>query len=136
MCAREGAGTEFRQAPGFGLENITEAEKFLNDSKRVLPDKSRVESPLNYYQGMYGGAIWNLTILPGILKHKIPVYVKSWTAKPSKEIDNKGDAAYMDFTVTCVLDQTKTGTWWNEIIYAPEADLYKNVYKRTVKTPD
>lgn len=115
---------------------LDDAETFLQDPSRVLPDKTRVESPLNYYTGMFGGAIWNLSILPGILNHKIPVYVKSWTVKPSKEIDCKGQAAYMDFTVNCIMDQTKTGSWWDSIIYSAEGDAYKNLYKATSKTAD
>jgi hypothetical protein len=62
--------------------------------------------------------------------------VQSWTVKPSKEIDSTGKAAYMDFTVNCVLDQTKTGNWWANEIYAPEADAYKNYYRQQVKVPN
>lgn len=111
-------------------------QAFLTDKRFAKPDNERVDNPLNYYHGIYGGALWNLSILPGIFSHKIPVYVKSWKAKPSKEIDSTGKAAYMDFTVTCVLDQIKTGNWWANEIYAPEADAYKNLYRKKVKEPN
>lgn len=117
---------------------ITKAANDLQDAmvddKLSAPDVARVDDPLNYSNGYYGGALWHLSILPGIFSHKLPVYVQSWTVKPSKEIDSTGKAAYMDFTVTCVLDQVKTGNWWANEIYAPEADAYKNVYREQVKT--
>ena len=105
----------------------------LVDDKLSASDIARVDDPLNYSTGYYGGALWHLSILPGIFSHKLPVYVQSWTVKPSKEIDSTGKAAYMDFTVTCVLDQVKTGNWWANEIYAPEADAYKNCYREQVK---
>jgi hypothetical protein len=117
---------------------ITNAANDLQNAmvadKLSVPDVDRVNDPLNYYNGYYGGALWHLSILPGIFSHKLPVYVQSWTVKPSKEIDSTGKAAYMDFTVTCVLDQIKTGNWWANEIYAPEAEAYKKVYKQQVKT--
>ena len=111
-------------------------KKVLVDETFSQNDKARVDDPVNWYKGYYGGALWHLSVLPGIFSHKIPVYVKSWTVKPSKEIDSTGKAAYMDFTVTCVLDQTKTGNWWANEIYAPEADAYKNYYRQQVKVPN
>ena len=122
---------------GTAIENMCDkAQLFLNDEGRVKNDKERVESSYNWYGGMYGGALWHLSILPGVFKYRIPVYVKNWSAKPSKEIDNAGRAAYVDFTVTCVMDQIKTGTWWTNMIYAPEGDAYKNRYKEQVKEPN
>ena len=111
-------------------------QKVLVDETFSKNDKERVDNPVNWYKGYYGGALWHLSVLPGIFSHKIPVYVQSWTVKPSKEIDSTGKAAYMDFTVTCVLDQTKTGNWWANEIYAPEADAYKNHYRQQVKVPN
>lgn len=108
-------------------------ERFLVDETFSKKDIERVDDQVNWYKGYYGGALWHLSVLPGIFSHKIPVYVKTWTAKPSKEIDSTGKAAYMDFTVTCELDQTKTGNWWVNEIYAPEADAYKKLYKEKVK---
>lgn len=117
-------------------DGLTNLQKFLTDERFSQTDLERVNNPLNYYNGIYGGALWHLSILPGVFSHKLPVYVQSWTAKPSKEIDSTGKAAFMDFTVTCVLDQIKTGNWWANEIYAPEADAYKNTYRRLVKTPN
>ena len=114
-------------------EDLKEA---LVDETFSKKDIERVDDPVNWHKGYYGGALWHLSVLPGIFSHKIPVYVKSWTVKPSKEIDSTGKAAYMDFTVTCVLDQTKTGNWWANEIYAPEADAYKNCYREQVKVPN
>ena len=108
----------------------------LNNKKRVLNDKNRVQSTLNFHDGFFGGALWNLTVLPGIFSHKFPIFVQSWTAKPSKEIDATGNAAYIDFTITCVMDQIKCGTWWSNCIYRAEGEEYKNTYKAQVKTAD
>lgn len=113
-----------------GLQNV------LVDDKYALNDMQRVQSPINYYKGMFGGALWNLSIYPGILKHKIPVYIDNWSITPSKEIDRDGNAAYVDFNIHCTMDQIKTGTWWSDNIYAPESDAYKNLYKKKVKEPD
>lgn len=118
------------------IENsVKDLEGVLVDEQLSQDDKTRVDDPINWYRGYYGGALWHLSILPGIFRRKIPVYIQSWTAKPSKEIDSTGKAAYMDFNVTCVLDQVKTGNWWANEIYAPEADAYKNYYRKQVKEP-
>ena len=116
--------------------SVNDLQDVLVDKRLSRSDGARVDDPINWYKGYYGGALWHLSILPGIFSHKIPVYVQSWTAKPSKEIDSTGKAAYMDFTVTCVLDQVKTGNWWANEIYAPEADAYKNYYRKQVKVPN
>lgn len=113
-----------------GLQNI------LVDDKYALNDMQRVQSEVNYRKGMFGAALWNLSIYPGILKHKFPVYIENWSVTPSKEIDRDGNAAYVDFTILCKMDQIKTGTWWSDNIYAPESDAYKNLYKAKVKEPD
>lgn len=122
---------------------LTEAEqtaeatqKFLQNKHYALTDKGRVTSSVNWQTGIFGGAIWNLSICPGLIKHKIPVYVQKWNITPSKEIDYAGNAAYVDFELTCVMDQIKTGSWWINNIYDSETDTYKNLYKSQVKTPD
>lgn len=137
-----GADTEFERRNQ--LKNVVEAGKnimdnlqnVLVDDKFALDDAERVKSKLNWYKGMFGGAIWNLSIFPGIFKHKIPIYIKNWSITPSKEIDRDGNAAYIDFDITCFMDQIKTGTWWADNIYAPESDAYKNLYKKKVKEAD
>lgn len=88
-------------------------------------DKTRVTSSLNTYHGFFGGAIWNLAIMPGILKYKIPVSITNWTATLSKEIDSNGNAAYCDFTVACQTDQDKSAIYWLNQIYSSDTDSYK-----------
>lgn len=113
-----------------------DVQDFLKNKHYSLTDKGRVESSVNWQTGIFGGAIWNLSICPGLLKHKIPVYIESWNITPSKEIDYAGNAAYVDFELKCVMDQLKTGTWWINNIYDSETDTYKNLYKKQVKIPD
>lgn len=135
LCANSSAErTEQLSSLSEAITNAANTlESILVDEKLSKSDIDRVNDQMNWYKGYYGGALWHLSILPGIFSHKIPVYVQSWTAKPSKEIDSTGKAAYMDFTVTCVLDQVKTGNWWANEIYAPEADAYKDAYRSQVK---
>lgn len=119
------------------MHNTLDAvQGFVANKQYGLNDADRVKTPANWHTGMFGGALWNLTICPGLLKHKIPVYVKNWNITPSKEIDFNGNAAYVDFDLTCVMDQVKTGTWWINNIYDSETDAYKNLYKRQTKIPD
>lgn len=117
-------------------QTVEAAQKFLQNKHYSLADKGRVESSVNWQTGIFGGAIWNLTICPGLFKHKIPVYIKSWNITPSKEIDYAGNVAYVDFELKCFMDQDKTGSWWINNIYDSETDAYKNLYKAQVKTPD
>jgi len=93
----------------------------------ALHSDDRVNDTLNYHEGMLGGAIWYLTILPGLLSAQIPVYVDSWSAKPSKEIDANGEASYYDFTLSCTMDQIKSGAWWGQAIRADDYVSYKNL---------
>lgn len=111
-------------------------QSFLQNKHYSLTDRGRVESSVNWSTGIFGGAIWNLSICPGLLKHKIPVYIKTWNITPSKEIDYAGNAAYVDFELHCEMDQLKTGSWWVNNIYDSETDTYKNLYKKQIKTPD
>lgn len=100
--------------------------KFLSKNTEIMhTDVIRVADETNYSKGIYGGAIWNLTVLPGILNHNIPVYVQSWNAKPSKEIDAKGNSLYYDFTVHCVMDQIKSANWWLNVINDNDFAQYK-----------
>lgn len=130
---REDRITQLKKFANATKSAAADVERFFVDKTFSKKDIERVDDQMNWYKGYYGGALWHLSVLPGIFSHKIPVYVKTWTAKPSKEIDSTGKAAYMDFTVTCKLDQTKTGNWWVNEIYAPEADAYKKLYKEKVK---
>jgi hypothetical protein len=93
-------------------------------------DQTRVNSSLNTYNGIFGGAIWNLTIMPGILKYSIPVCITNWTASLSKEIDNNGDAAYCDFTIACQTDQDKSALYWLNQIYSSDTDAYKLAFAK------
>lgn len=93
-------------------------------------DQTRVNSSLNIYNGFFGGAIWNLTIMPGMLKYSIPVSITNWTATLSKEIDSNGDAAYCDFTVTCQTDQDKSALYWLNQIYSSDTDAYKLAFAK------
>lgn len=98
-------------------------------------DQTRVNSTLNTYDGIFGGAIWNLSIMPGILKYSIPVSITNWTVNMSKEIDSNGDAAYCDFTVDCKTDQDKSSLYWLNQIYSSDSDSYKLEFaKRNNKT--
>lgn len=117
-------------------DTAKDVQDFLKNKHYSLTDKGRVQSSVNWRTGIFGGAIWNLSICPGLIKHKIPVYIESWNIVPSKEIDYAGNAAYVDFELKCVMDQIKTGTWWINNIYDSETDAYKNLYKKQVKTPD
>lgn len=127
---------QLKNAVAAGESMVDNLQHVLVDDKFAMPDAERVKSNLNWHKGMFGAAIWNLSIFPGILKHKIPVCIESWSITPSKEIDRDGNAAYIDFNVHCKMDQVKTGTWWSDNIYAPESDAYKNLYKKKVKEPD
>ena len=93
-------------------------------------DQTRVNSSLNTYNGIFGGALWNLTIMPGILKYSIPVCITNWTASLSKEIDNNGDAAYCDFTIACQTDQDKSALYWLNQIYSSDTDAYKLAFAK------
>lgn len=93
-------------------------------------DQTRVNSSLNIYNGIFGGAIWNLSIMPGMLKYSIPVSITNWTATLSKEIDSNGDAAYCDFTVTCQTDQDKSALYWLNQIYSSDTDAYKLAFAK------
>lgn len=117
-------------------QTAEDTQKFLQNKHYSLTDRGRVVSSANWQTGIFGGAIWNLSICPGLIKHKIPVYVKSWSITPSKEIDYAGNAAYVDFELKCIMDQDKTGSWWINNIYDSETDAYKNLYKAQVKTSD
>lgn len=93
-------------------------------------DQTRVNSSLNTYNGIFGGAIWNLSIMPGMLKYSIPVSITDWTAALSKEIDSNGDAAYCDFTVACKTDQDKSALYWLNQIYSSDTDAYKLAFAK------
>ena len=93
-------------------------------------DQTRVNSSLNTYNGIFGGAIWNLSIMPGMLKYSIPVSITNWTAALSKEIDSNGDAAYCDFTVACKTDQDKSALYWLNQIYSSDTDAYKLAFAK------
>ena len=93
-------------------------------------DQTRVNSSLNTYNGIFGGAIWNLSIMPGMLKYSIPVSITNWTAALSKEIDSNGDAAYCDFTVACQTDQDKSALYWLNQIYSSDTDTYKLAFAK------
>ena len=93
-------------------------------------DQTRVNSSLNTYNGIFGGAIWNLSIMPGMLKYSIPVSITNWTAALSKEIDSNGDAAYCDFTVACKTDQDKSALYWLNQIYSSDTDTYKLAFAK------
>jgi hypothetical protein len=93
-------------------------------------DQTRVNSSLNTYNGIFGGAIWNLSIMPGMLKYSIPVSITNWTASLSKEIDSNGDAAYCDFTVACKTDQDKSALYWLNQIYSSDTDSYKLAFAK------
>lgn len=93
-------------------------------------DQTRVNSSLNTYNGIFGGAIWNLSIMPGMLKYSIPVSITNWTASLSKEIDSNGDAAYCDFTVACKTDQDKSALYWLNQIYSSDTDAYKLAFAK------
>lgn len=93
-------------------------------------DQTRVNSSLNIYNGIFGGAIWNLSIMPGMLKYSIPVSITNWTATLSKEIDSNGDASYCDFTVTCQTDQDKSALYWLNQIYSSDTDAYKLAFAK------
>lgn len=98
-------------------------------------DQNRVNSTLNTYDGIFGGPIWNLSIMPGILKYSIPVSITNWTVTLSKEIDSNGDAAYCDFTIACDTDQDKSALYWLNQIYSSDTDSYKLEFaKRNDKT--
>lgn len=117
-------------------QTAEDTQKFLQNKHYSLTDRGRVVSSANWQTGIFGGAIWNLSICPGLFKHKIPVYIENWNITPSKEIDRDGNAAYVDFELHCVMDQLKTGTWWVNSIYDSETDAYKNLYKAQTKIPD
>jgi len=93
-------------------------------------DQTRVNSSLNTYNGIFGGAIWNLSIMPGMLKYSIPVSITNWTATLSNEIDSNGDAAYCDFTIACKTDQDKSALYWLNQIYSSDTDAYKLAFAK------
>lgn len=93
-------------------------------------DIGRVSHEMNVKQGKFGGALWNLTLYPGLFNYSIPVYVENWSVKQSKQIDSFGNPAYCDFTVTCVMDQQKSANWWLKQIMSDDYDEYKTDFAR------
>lgn len=122
------AATEFKA--GFG--NLADAIQTLasGPTNSVLHLDSRVDQPVNYQEGLLGGAVWYLTILPGLINGPIPVFVESWSAKPSKEIDSDGQTSYYDFTITCTMDQIKSGSWWGDSFFSDDYVNYKALQKQ------
>ena len=114
------------------LEKANKLNKMLEGDviAQLHNDQTRVNSSSNTYNGMFGGAIWNLSIMPGMLKYSIPVSITNWTAALSKEIDSNGDAAYCDFTVACKTDQDKSALYWLNQIYSSDTDAYKLAFAK------
>ena len=114
------------------LEKANKLNKMLEGDviAQLHNDQTRVNSSLNTYNGMFGGAIWNLSIMPGMLKYSIPVSITNWTATLSNEIDSNGDAAYCDFTVACKTDQDKSALYWLNQIYSSDTDAYKLAFAK------
>lgn len=85
------------------LKNIQ--EKIETNNARVINSVSS-----------YGAQLYKLTIYPFIFKEPLIVYISSWTAKPSKEMN--GDSYYYyDFTLSCTMDQVPcAGTWRQNIL--------------------
>lgn len=112
------------------LDSIQSFAQGNLNNEVIHNDLVRTTSSKNTQDGIFGGAIWNLTLYPGVFSHNIPVYIQSWTATPSKEIDSSGKALYYDFSVNCIMDQIKSASWWVDQIYSDDYVTYKNNFAR------
>lgn len=92
-------------------------------------DLTRLTSDDNILVGKYGGCIWSLNILPGLCMNTFPVYIDSWSVKPSTEIDASGVPSYCDFDISCVMDQIKPSYWWQAMLVSDDYEAYKQLQK-------
>lgn len=92
-------------------KKATQAE-LENIEKTIMTNNARVANSVS----SYGAQLYKLTIYPFIFKEPLIVYISSWTAKPSKEMN--GDSYYYyDFTLSCTMDQVPcAGTWRQNIL--------------------
>lgn len=106
------------------IDAVTNTVGDVIDKAAVLvtsrDDQNRVEGQANR-KNYYGAKLWKLSILPGILQRRIPVYISSWSVTYSKERkivrDENGNAIptdpiYVDFNVQCQLDQVPNAGVW------------------------
>ena len=75
-------------------------------------DRNRVEGRCNK-KNFYGGKLWKLRILPGLIQKPIIVYIAGWSVTYSKEVNfQTGKPIYVDFTINCNLDQVPDAGLW------------------------
>lgn len=98
-------------------------------SSSMHSDLDRLSSNDNFLIGKYGGCIWSLNIMPGLCMNTFPVYIDSWSVKPSTEIDASGVPSYCDFDISCVMDQIKPSYWWQAMLVSDDYEAYKQLQK-------
>ena len=89
--------------------NANEALK--NIQEKIKTNDARVANSIS----SYGAQLYKLTIYPFIFKEPLVVYISSWTAKPSKEM-NGDNYYYYDFTLSCTMDQVPCAVTWRQNI--------------------
>lgn len=118
------------------LENAANAIGKIVDDTAVLitsrDDKNRVEGVCNK-KNFYGGKLWKLKLLPGIIQKPIIVFIKSWSVTYSKEINitNK-KPIYVDFSLNCELDQIPDAGVW--MYYMDKNSNEQGVFPKYEKT--
>lgn len=71
---------------------------------------------------MLGIRLWNLRIFTWIFASSLPVYIKSWSYKPSEEYkDNM--PLYYDFSISCMLDQVISRDLWYKYYFGPPGTI-------------
>lgn len=81
----------------------------------------RVQHAFNK-ENMLGIRLWNLRIFTWIFASSLPVYIKSWSYKPSEEYkDNM--PLYYDFSISCMLDQVISRDLWYKYYFGPPGTI-------------
>ena len=111
-----GDASKNEQADSNMLTDLGNAVGKIVDDAAVLvtsrDDKNRVEGSCNK-KNFYGGKLWKLRILPGLIQKPIIVYIAGWSVTYSKEINfQTGKPIYVDFTINCNLDQVPDAGLW------------------------